>query len=87
MALGGDLGEVSQERAAQLVAQTAPVTMRKHFYRTEVHQVQVAWMKENVFLHVMSELYRCLYERPYHCGMHVGPVLGGEGERECCNAA
>ena len=34
------LDEEACERAAQLTAQTAPVTQRKHFYRTEVHQVR-----------------------------------------------
>jgi hypothetical protein len=29
-----------EARAQQLVAQTGPVTERKHFYRTEVHQLQ-----------------------------------------------
>ena len=43
-ALGGgeDGDDVDEERAAQLTAQTAPVTERKHFYRTEVHQLQVS---------------------------------------------
>ena len=31
-----------RERAAQLTAQTGPVTERKHFYRTEVYQIQDA---------------------------------------------
>ena len=34
------LGVASEERAAQVAAQTAPVTQRKNFYRTEVHQLQ-----------------------------------------------
>ena len=37
---GDEPNEAERERAAQLTAQTAPVTERKHFYRTEVHQVQ-----------------------------------------------
>ena len=41
VALGGGEDDVSDERAAQLAVQTAPVTQRKHFYRTEVHQLQV----------------------------------------------
>lgn len=41
VALGGGEGSVSSERAAQLTAQTGPVTERKNFYRTEVHQLQV----------------------------------------------
>ena len=36
----GEITEEERERAAQLIAQTAPVTERKHFYRTEVHQIQ-----------------------------------------------
>ena len=32
--------EEERERATQLLAQTGPVTERKHFYRTEVHQIQ-----------------------------------------------
>ena len=36
-----------QARAEQLVAQTAPVTQREHFYRTEVHQLQ-DWCLEQV---------------------------------------
>ena len=34
------------ERAQQLVAQTAPVTERKHFYRTEVYQIQDVLLAE-----------------------------------------
>ena len=37
---GGELSEDERARAQQLLAQTAPVTVRKHFYRTEVYQVQ-----------------------------------------------
>ena len=36
----GELSEEERARALQLRAQTAPVTERKHFYKTEVHQVQ-----------------------------------------------
>ena len=43
---GGELTEAERERAAQLTAQTAPVTERKHFYRTEVHQIQDALLAE-----------------------------------------
>lgn len=39
--LGGGADEVDAERGEQLLQQTAPVTERKHFYRTEVHQLQV----------------------------------------------
>ena len=35
-----------RERAAQLTAQTAPVTERKHFFPTEVYQVQGALLAE-----------------------------------------
>ena len=42
----GEAAEEQRERAAQLTAQTAPVTERKHFYRTEVHQVQDALLVE-----------------------------------------
>ena len=37
---GGKLSEDERARAQQLLTQTAPVTVRKHFYRTEVYQVQ-----------------------------------------------
>ena len=42
LARGGrrELSEDERARAPQLLAQTAPVTERKHFYRTEVYQVQ-----------------------------------------------
>ena len=43
----GEATEEQRERAAQLTAQTAPVTERKHFYRTEVHQVQDALLAED----------------------------------------
>ena len=43
---GGELTEAERERAAQLTAQTAPVTERKHFYRTEVHQIQDVLLAE-----------------------------------------
>ena len=38
--------EGMRERAAQLREQTSPVTERKHFYRTEVHQVQDVLLAE-----------------------------------------
>ena len=37
---GGGASAEERDRAQQLTAQTAPVTERKHFYRTEVHQIQ-----------------------------------------------
>ena len=43
---GGEAAEEERERAAQLTARTAPVTERKHFYRTEVYQVQDALLAE-----------------------------------------
>ena len=45
-ATGDGATEEERERAAQLTAQTAPVTERKHFYRTEVYQVQDALLAE-----------------------------------------
>ena len=38
--------EQERARAAQLLAGTAPVTERKHFYRTEVHQIQDVLLAE-----------------------------------------
>ena len=43
---GVEPSEAERERAAQLTAQTAPVTERKHFYRTEIHQIQDALLAE-----------------------------------------
>ena len=37
---GAEATQEERERSAQLTAQTAPVTERKHFYRTEIYQVQ-----------------------------------------------
>ena len=45
-AAGGGVTEQERARAAQLLAGTAPVTKRKHFYRTEVHQIQDVLLAE-----------------------------------------
>ena len=43
---GAEATEEERKRAAQLTAQTAPVTERKHFYRTEIYQIQDALLAE-----------------------------------------
>ena len=42
----GEPTEAERGRAVQLTTQTAPVTQRKHFYRTEVHQIQDSLLAE-----------------------------------------
>ena len=39
---------MAADRVAQLVAETAPVSVREHFYRTEVQQVQDTFLAEKV---------------------------------------
>ena len=69
--------EAERERAAQLTAQTAPVTERKHFYRTEVYQVQDALLAEEedvngaIALGAAAALIMALMQTTAaRCGMH-----------------